>query len=229
MALSLSVVVPVLNEERLEHFLAAIRARLDTESISYEIVVVSDGGAAAMAEERTRTIVGPHRGKGRAVREGLLAAKGAAVIVIDADLDVLIPHLPAFASLILRDGYDVAIAERTPDWHARKPLRFFLSYGLYAAQRLFVFNSRRFRDTQCGLKAFRGGAARTIAEMQQVDGGMYDIEYLYIARRKAMRIAQVDVGAVAESRPSRIRIWKCLRQDPVDLLRIKWRGITRRY
>ena len=229
MAVLVSIVVPVLNEHGMERFIAAAHAELQRAGYASEVIVVDDGGDESDGKEaspETRLIAGPRQGKGRAVREGLLAATGDVRFAIDADLEVLLPRLGSFADFIVRDGYDVVIAEREPDWYARGLFRFVLSYGLYLAQRFFVLSSRRFVDTQCGFKAFRSAAAVTLATSQQVDGGMYDIEYLYVATRAGMRIQQVPVGVLAESRPSRLRIWKCLRQDPVDLMRIKWRGVT---
>jgi dolichyl-phosphate beta-glucosyltransferase len=221
-----SVVIPVLNEDRLDGFVSGARAALEAGGHSTELIVVHDGGALPeLSGEDVRLLPGPRRGKGAAVREGILAARGEVTFVVDADLEALFPRLRSFVRLVLRDGCDVVIAEREPDWHARGLLRFVLSYGLYAAQRLFVFGSRRFVDTQCGFKAFRTAVAADLARRQRVDGGMYDIEYLYIAVRKGMRIAQVPVGVVAESRPSKLRLWKCLR-DPLDLLLIKGRGLT---
>jgi dolichyl-phosphate beta-glucosyltransferase len=226
MAASLSIVIPVLNEDRLAAFIDAVRSAISDSGRSAEIVIVHDG-AVALRENGSdvRLIAGPKRGKGAAVREGLRAARGEITFVIDADLDVLLPHLGTFADLIEK-GSDVVIAERQPEWNARGPMRFVLSYGLFLAQRLFMFNSRRFVDTQCGFKAFRTPIAAAMAERQCVDGGMYDIEYLYMAVRARLRIAQVPVGVLRESRPSKLRIWRCLWQDPVALLRVKLRGMT---
>ncbi|HVR40848.1 MAG TPA: glycosyltransferase, partial [Thermoanaerobaculia bacterium] len=169
-------------------------------------------------------VTGARRGKGRAVHDGIMSANGDAVALIDADLEVLLPHLTTFVERV-RSGFDVVIAERTPHWRNRNLIRLFLSYGLYVGQRLFIFNSFRFQDTQCGFKAFAGPIAKKLAAKQRVDGGMYDIEYLYAAVQNALRIDQVPVGEITETRPSRLRLLKCLRTDPLDLLAIKWRGL----
>lgn len=220
-----SVVIPVLNEERIGVFVSGVRAAVEAAGYAAEVIVVHDGVLPEIAGE-VRLLAGPQRGKGAAVREGVLAARGDVTFVVDADLDVLFPRFGPFAGLVLGEGYDVVIAEREPDWHARGLLRFVLSYGLYAAQRLFVFGSRRFVDTQCGFKAFRTAVAADLARRQRVDGGMYDIEYLYMAVKTGLRIAQVPVGVLAEARGSKLRIWKCLRRDPLDLLLIKARGLA---
>ena len=193
----------------------------------HEILLVNDGQPTSV--EGAREIEGEHRGKGYAVRKGILATRGDVVVVTDADMTALLPHLPRFTDLISRGQYDVVIAEREHEVKQRKPLRYVLSYGLLFAQRLFIFQSFRFRDTQCGFKAFRGAAARAIAARQHVDGGMYDIEFLYVAVRNGLRIAQIAVGRVLEERPSRIRVLDCLRRDPPALLMVKWRGLTGKY
>lgn len=221
-----SVVIPILNEEAIARFTTAVSATLRDAGHAHEIVLVNDG--APVAVEGARVIEGSHRGKGRAVGDGIRAATGDVVIVLDADMPMLLPLLPQFVALI-RSGNDLAIAERQFDYHQRKPIRFLLSFGLLVAQRLFIFQSFRFADTQCGFKAFRAGAARAIAAKQHVDGGMYDIEYLYIAVRNRMRIATVPVGHVAEQRPSRIDLLSCLRTDPAALAGVKLRGLLGRY
>jgi glycosyltransferase involved in cell wall biosynthesis len=221
----ISVVIPILNEARIADFAAAVRAALGGRP--HEILLVNDG--APVAVEGAREVQGVRRGKGHAVRQGILASNGEVVLVIDADLGALLPQFPRFVDLIAREGYDVVIAEREHQVRQRTPLRYLLSYGLLLAQRLFIFQSFRFRDTQCGFKAFRGDAVRAIAKKQRIDGGMYDIEYLYAAVRNGLRVAQVAVGPVAEERPSRVRVMDCLRRDPPALLLVKWRGITGKY
>ena len=221
----ISVVIPILNETRIAGFVDAVRAALGGRP--HEILLLNDGSPVDV--EGAREVRGARRGKGHAVRQGLLASKGDVVVVTDADMAALLPHLPRFVELVAREKYDVVIAERVHEVKERTALRYALSYGLLLAQRLFIFQSLRFRDTQCGFKAFRGEAARAIAAKQRVDGGMYDIEYLYAAVRNGLRIAQVPVGRVAEERPSRIRLMHCLRNDPPALLGVKWRGLTGKY
>lgn len=230
----ISVVIPILNELEIAAFTAAIAGVLRGTGYEHEILLVNDGvpvpnDGGQFSADGVRVVDGAHGGKGRAVRDGILAARGDVIVVMDADLTGLLPHLPRFIELVAGDGYDVVIAERDFDFHARKAARLVLSLGLLLAQRLFVFQSLRFFDTQCGMKAFRGDAARAIAAKQRVGGGMYDIEYLYAALQGRMRIAQIPVGRIQELRPSRIRLLRCLRTDPAALIGIKWRGLRGHY
>ena len=141
------------------------------------------------------------------------------IVVVDADLDQpTMMRIPEFVARI-RGGYDVVIGERTR-WRYDNLGRFALSIALFLAQRLLIFQSARFFDTQCGLKAYRqAGGAEAGRSLQTVDGGMYDIEYLYIAVLNRMRIDSVPVMPWPETRATRLRILRCLRTDPVDLLR----------
>ncbi len=220
-----SVVVPTYNEPALDAWLARLRRVLPAKS---EVIIVDDSDVQPSLDD-VRVLAGGKRGKGDAVRIGMLAAEGDVVFHLDADLDeeklALIPEL----ARLIDEGHDVAIAERRSRWQYRNFGRFVLSIGLFLAQRFFIFQSTRFFDTQCGLKAFRRDAARRLATLQSVRGGMYDIEYLYIAVKNRMRIAQVAVTPMRELRPSRLRVLRCLVTDPADLLRVKWNGLRGRY
>jgi dolichyl-phosphate beta-glucosyltransferase len=220
---AVTIVVPTRNEPNLVQWLEMLHASVDAE-----IVVVDDSTSAIGELPHARVIRGPDRGKGAAVGAGILAAEGEVIVVIDADLDrSTMLRIPEFVARI-HGGYDVVIGERTR-WRYDNLGRFVLSIGLFLAQRLLIFHNARFFDTQCGLKAYRRAAAQRLAQLQTVDGGMYDIEYLYIAVLNRMRIDSVAVTPWPETRATRLRILRCLRTDPVDLLRTKWNGIRGRY
>jgi len=220
---TVTIVVPTRNEPNLGEWLEMLHASIDAE-----IVVVDDSTTPVGTLPHARVIRGPDRGKGAAVGLGILAARGETIVVADADLDQ--PTMARIPELVARigDGYDVVIGERTR-WRYDNPVRFVLSIVLFLAQRLFIFQNRQFFDTQCGLKAYRQAAARRLAELQTVNGGMYDIEYLYMAVLNRFRIASVPIAPWPETRSTRLRILRCLRDDPVDLLRTKWNGIRGRY
>jgi len=216
-------VVPTRNEPDLAQWLETLHGAIDAE-----IIVVDDSTSPLAGLSHALVMRGPDRGKGAAVGSGILAAQGEAIVVVDADLDeATMKRIPEFVERV-RDGYDVVIGERTR-WRYDNLGRFILSIGLFLAQRLWIFHGARFFDTQCGLKAYRRAAARRLAELQRVDGGMYDIEYLYIAVLNRFRIASIAITPWPETRATRLRILRCLYTDPVDLLRMKWNGVRGRY
>lgn len=233
----LSVVVATFNEPDPGPWLdrvAAIAAPFDAE-----ILIVDDSDAATLERLRAlaprgvelRVIAGDKHGKGAAIRRGMLEARGDVVLCLDADVDAKnLELIPDFFGRIDSGGVDGVIAERTSRGeYDRGFLRTFLSIGLLVAQRVVIFQSARFFDTQCGFKAWRGDVAKALAARQVVDGGMYDIEYLYQASVRKLRIDQVPIAPMPEVRASRINLLRCIVTDPLDLLRVKARGILGRY
>jgi dolichyl-phosphate beta-glucosyltransferase len=233
-----SVVVPTYREPDLQLFLRPLASAL--APLDGEIVIVDDSddathealraSATPVGDVAIRVLRGTQRGKGDAIRIGLLAAEGAVILYLDADTEESkLPLLPQFVSLIEDHHYNVVIGERRSRWEYRNFGRFVLSVSLFLLQRLFIFQSSRFFDTQFGFKAFDRQSARRVAALQTVPGGMIDIEHLYIAVTNGMRIAQIAVTPVRELRPSRLRILRCIVTDPMALLRVKWNGLRGKY
>jgi dolichyl-phosphate beta-glucosyltransferase len=238
-----SLVVPTLNEDLAEalalfgDYLGAVPGR------KFEIVFVDDSNddvraglrdvlrdASVPENVRVRFIDGTRSGKGAAVRKGIGITCGEVVFEIDADIPAPLDCIEEFLRLFDEDAsVDAVIAERRLDRDFSSPVRKVVSRALLVLQRALLFHSREFSDTQCGFKAFRGDVIRDIARAQVVDGGMYDLEYLYAALRKGLRVAKITVVPTPGRRQSRINVWKCLRQDPIDLLRIKAHGVLGRY
>ncbi len=232
--------MPTLNESVAEP-LAKLRADLANIAGGVEILVVDDSpddrraavneqvlSASADNPMQLRFVEGPRTGKGGGVQRAIELATGSVIFIIDCDLPVPLEHVAEFLKLI-EGGADVVIAERPPGRNAGRPLRRVVSLGLQAVQRALVFHSSQFADTQCGFKAFRGDLLHALAAQQIVDGGMYDLEYLYVATQWGARIVTVSVETNEEVRESRINVLKCLRQDPYDILRVKAHGIARRF
>jgi len=237
-----SIIVPTLNEnvsEALPKLDAHLRA---IEGWEFEILVVDDSPddrrATVKAEVEARPLVGrvtvrfiegSRTGKGAAVRLGVERAAGSVVFVVDCDLPVPLGYFTVFLRLIEEGHADVVIAERPSARNYGRPMRAFLSYGLLAMQRVITFHSSRFSDTQCGFKAFRADVLREIAARQIIEGGMFDVEYLYAATKRRAKVVTVTVVPNPEVRESRVNVWRCLRRDPIDMLRIKVRGVTHGY
>jgi dolichyl-phosphate beta-glucosyltransferase len=244
-----SIIVPTLKEDEIGAALARVGKELARiEGYSFELLLVDDSPDAykRLLDEATaafdarfgpllgaRRVDGPRKGKGAALRTGVLASRGEVVFWMDADLPVPLENVARFLRLFdassTTEAADLVVAERPFDRNMSQPVRFVASRALFALQRALVFQSRAFDDTQCGFKAFRGELVRRIAGQQIVDGGMADIEYLYAALRAGARSVRIPVTSNPETRASKINVKKALLQDPVDLVRIKLHGLTGGY
>ena len=158
-----------------------------------------DGTAeAARAAGADQVVVQPrNRGKGAAVRAGVLASTGRTVAFTDADL-AYAPHqlLEFLATIEL--GYDVAIGNRHHgDAETLVGTSRFRSFGsrvVNMATSLLLLGN--YRDTQCGCKAFRSDAARIVMEAGTIDGFAFDIEVLHLVERYALTMAELPVDVV---------------------------------
>lgn len=196
----LSVVIPAFDEAaRLPPTLDRVRAWLAGSGLAHEVLVVDDGSSDATSEvarAHGATVVRneTNRGKGHAVRRGMLAARGARRLMTDADLSTPIEELPRLMAR-LDEGYDIAIASR-----ALPGSRIEVHQPAYreGMGRLFNLCVRMLavpgiHDTQCGFKLFTAAAAETSFGPSRLDGFSFDVETLFVARRRGLRVAEVPV------------------------------------
>ncbi|MHB8572696.1 MAG: dolichyl-phosphate beta-glucosyltransferase [Candidatus Dormibacteria bacterium] len=212
----LSVVIPAYNEEaRLGPTLARILQHLRASGEDFEMIVVDDGSqdrtrelaVAAGTEVRVISYT-PNRGKGAAVRAGVIESRGSEVLICDADLSTPIEYVDRLRDA-LRAGAGVAIGSRSvrgSELDRRQPLYrelmgkvFNLFVQLVALPGLW--------DTQCGFKLFEGTLARQVMKLCRTDGFAYDVEALLLARRLGARVEEVAVGwhHVPQSRVDPVR------------------------
>lgn len=201
----LSIVIPAYNEaERIGPTLEAISSNLKRTNANYEIIVVNDGSTDATEEivrgcaktdPRVR-LVGyrPNRGKGYAVRTGMLEARADNVLFSDADLATPIEDLEKLQR-VARDGCEVVIGSR-----ALKESIIIGWRPWYRELSGKVFNRiirllavPDIRDTQCGFKYFTAGSAAKIFSTTRLDGFGFDVEALYLARKFGYNIAEIGV------------------------------------
>jgi dolichyl-phosphate beta-glucosyltransferase len=241
---SVSLLIPTYREHAFGECLDYLLDHLDeTPDRSVEILVIDDSSPAeheqliATVEQRRgrrgpdrrmEVIEGPRLGKGAAIRVGVAAAKGSVIFLVDADIPVPPEFIDAFLEKIAA-GADVVIGVRDPHRYAGDLVRGALAIGLRALQTVAIFHSALFPDTQCGFKAFRADVLRAMAEVQLTDGGMYDLEYLYVAVKRGLRVEQVPVSLRGEVRPSRINLLRCILVDPGQIGYFKLRGILGYY
>lgn len=199
---SLSVIIPAYNEEaRLPDALDEVTAYLDAHYPDAELIIASDGSTDdtesitrefAEKSPRVRLLSLPHRGKGHAVRRGMLEAKGVVRLFMDVDLAVPVETIGPFVEAT--QNADVVIGSRSMAGAERsgEPLsRRIGGRVVGGATRLILGLS--VTDTQCGFKAFRAAAAELLFGAQQVNGFAFDAEILYLARRWGMRVVELPV------------------------------------
>ncbi|MBS1839110.1 MAG: glycosyltransferase [Actinobacteria bacterium] len=206
----LSVVVPAYREaDRIAGTVARIRADLAVVAADggLQVVVVDDGSdddTADRAEAAGADLVlrqHPNRGKGAAVRAGVLAADGRAVAFTDADLSYSPAQLVGFLEQI-ESGWDVAVGSRQHE----------ATMTVVRAGRLREVGGRiinvltgivllgRYRDTQCGLKAMRSDVGRLLFSRSRIDGFAFDVELFHLVERYRLTLTEVPVEVINSSR-----------------------------
>ena len=200
----LSLVFPAHNEEsRLPVTLEQTAEFLKNQSYSSEIIVVENGSSDrtlgiardfAQKIPNMQVIHEEQRGKGLAVRRGILAAGGEYRMFLDVDLSMPVAEVNRFIPPALA-GVDVAIASR----EARGAVRYDEPPYRHIVGRVFYFLVQfaalpGVQDSQCGFKCFRGAVADELFRLQTITGWTFDVELLFIARRRGYRIAEVPIA-----------------------------------
>ncbi|HOW58916.1 MAG TPA: glycosyltransferase family 2 protein [Candidatus Omnitrophota bacterium] len=218
MAPFLSVVIPAFNEEkRLPQTLNTILGFLKRQEFDSEIIVSDDGsqdGTVAIAQEKLRNfnhrilITSQNRGKGHAVRQGVLVSAGQYILFTDADLSTPIEEVSRFLERLKHDC-DVVIGSRAmPDSKVevhQNFLRELMGKTFNLIARAWAFKG--IHDSQCGFKGFRGDVAHKLFSEQKLDGFSFDVEILYLAQKHGYRILELPV------------IWRNSAQSRVQVLR----------
>ncbi len=236
---SLSIVIPAYQEEnRIGPTLEELARYLSKKNPGeVEIIVVSGGSTDRTAEVahqyekefltgKLRVLELPQsRGKGAAVRAGMLAAAGNYILFTDADLAYEPKLFDEFITR-LQLGADIVVAQRTGDTKYAG-----LARRCVASISRFFFKTMitpGIGDTQAGLKAFTKSAARYIFSKQKVNGFIFDVEVLLLARQKKYRIEKAFV--LWQDKPgSTIRLRRDLIQAAFDLMKTYWRLRSGKY
>jgi dolichyl-phosphate beta-glucosyltransferase len=234
---AISVVVPCFNEsERLPENLPRLVAFLEASRRTYELLVVDDGSTDDTAEVARRLggsscrvlVQAANRGKGAAVRAGVLASRAPLVLYTDADLSTPMVELERLEDA-LRAGAEIAIGSRAlreskvevhqPWWRER--------LGRLFNRVIRILGVSGLRDTQCGFKLFRGEPGRAIFSQVVVERWAFDVEALLVARLLGYRIAEVPV-TWRNSTDTKVSVLRDLTRTLLDLLRIRLRWLGRR-
>ncbi|MFL6236344.1 MAG: dolichyl-phosphate beta-glucosyltransferase [Thermoanaerobaculia bacterium] len=233
--IELSVIVPAYNEERrLAPGLRQALEYLARRGEPFELLVVDDGSrdatarvAEAFAGQGVRVVRHErNRGKGAAVRTGLLASRGRKVLVSDADFSTPIEEIEKLERF-LQDGTPLVIGSRgLADSQVRQRQPFYREMMGRIFNRLIrMFGVRGIRDTQCGFKLARGEEGRRIASELKIEGFAWDVEMIWLARRRGYKIAEVGVIWVnsPDSRVDPIRSSFSMLRDVITM-RLRHRG-----
>lgn len=224
----LSVIIPAYNEEkRLGPNLKPVLKYLDVHFPNYELVIIDDGSTDNTVQTVSKEIINntkvkliayqPNRGKGYAVRTGVMASKGDLVLFMDADLSTPLEEIPHIIELL--KNYDVVIGSRGISKVVKQaPIHRRLASFIFDQIKYFMVGLRRFKDTQCGFKVFRGPIARQLFAKSQVDRFMFDVEILYLAEQRGLRIGEMPV-AWADVPGSHVRFF----EGVVNMFRDLWR------
>ncbi|HIJ55867.1 MAG TPA: glycosyltransferase family 2 protein [Deltaproteobacteria bacterium] len=203
----LSVIIPAYNEEdRIVPTIENTISYLNRQHYESEIIVVSDGST-----DNTKTVVDkdfsrkgrvslhvleyqPNRGKGYAVRYGMMRGRGDILMFMDADYSVPINYVEHGAALI-QEGADIAIGSRVlSDSKVIAHQNIFREMSA----KIYTFIQNRylgisFKDTQCGFKLFKAASAKTVFQDQKLHSVIFDPEILYLAKRRHMQVTEFPV------------------------------------
>ena len=239
--MTLSIVIPAYNEERrLPATLDVIFTWLDASPYcDAEVLIVDDGSAdstAALVESRAATeprlllVQNPgNRGKGFAIRHGMLQAKGDWILFSDADLSAPIGELPKLLAAAQEQSAAIAIGSRALDrsligvhqsqWREMS--------GIFFNRIMRLITGLPFADTQCGFKLFRRDAARRVFPLQRLDGFSFDVEDLFVAHTLGIPTIEVPVrwNNVEGTKVGMLQGVASF----LDLLRIRWNWLQGHY
>ena len=234
----LSVIIPAYNEEaRIVDTLTKVVRYLSSQAYTWELAVVDDGATDATAslvrrfaedQPEVHLISVPHKGKGWAVNQGLRWSTGEYRFLCDADLSMPVEQVSRFLPPDLT-GFDVAIGSR----EVPGSKRFEEPSQRHAMGRVFNLLVRLLAvpgisDTQCGFKCFRGQVAEELFPKQRLPGFAFDVELLFLARKRRLRIIEVPIDWYYRSQ-SKVRPFKDSLAMSKDILAIRWNYLRGRY
>lgn len=224
--ISISVIIPAYNEEEnINYTLNKFANYLTMLKYTYEIIVVDDG-----SNDNTSLVVedfikkdknvfllknGNNKGKGYAVKKGILNSRGQYIFFTDATLFYHIKEIDKLLKML--EKYEIAIASR---FHPEAKVQTFPH--LHRRILSYIFNlfaqliAPGILDTQCGLKGFRKGVALDIFNKQTIPGFGFDVEIIYLAQKKKYRIIEVPIESIYSHSP----------RSKVRLLRDSFRTLT---
>lgn len=234
---TISVVLPSFRSGRaIKRAVAQLVDFFETGDMSWEVIVVDDGGhdvasAELPADPRVRLVsLRKNRGKGAAVREGMLVARGLVRVYTDADLPYGTWPFPVIAQFMLAGGFHLVIGDRTlpgAEYSARVPWLRRLASAIFSQFAGKLVTGGYF-DTQCGLKGIRGDVADVMFRSARVDRFAFDVELLYMALIARLDIKRIPVRLVSNESSS-VRLVRDSARMLYDVFRMKYYRVCGAY
>lgn len=235
----LSIIVPAYNEEsRLPATLEQVNAFLQAQSYTAEVLIVENGSQDrtlqvaqdfSASHPQFRALHEDGRGKGRAVRRGMLEAQGEFRFMCDADLSMPIAEINRFLPPAL-DGYDLAIASREAPGAVRYNEPFYRHWGgrgINLMIRLLALPG--LQDTQCGFKCLHTAVVEDLFSCQTLEGWSFDVELLYVARLRGYKIVEIPIpwyfSSESKLSDSKFNLVKNALRMLADILLVRWNAL----
>lgn len=239
----ISVIIPCYKEaEVIRTNILAVSEFLKTRFTRFEIIVVTDGspdGTADIVKElQAERFDMPlklfsftqNRGKGAAVRAGILKSSFDPVMFIDADLTIPIEELEIFFPAL--SSADIAIASRLlsgSQFEEPSPWYRVLMARIFHLLQIITLGNFEFSDTQCGFKLFRRAAALDLFGRSSVDRFAFDAEILFLATLRNYKVAVLPVVIKRDPRNTNVRVFRDSINMIFALIKIRWNQLTGRY
>jgi len=234
----LSIVVPAYNEaQRLPSAIDRLTGYLDARPTSAEVLIVENGSvdrtpeiadAAGCRDRRFRVLHVSERGKGLAVRTGMLASVGQVAVFCDVDFSMPVGEISSLYDAVVA-GADIAIASRELKTSRRvgEPSHRHLM-GRVFNWLVQVLAVRGLSDTQCGFKAFRQDVAHELFARSLIDGWAFDVEVLFLAQRRGYIIDEVPITWYYDP-SSRVQPFRDTMAMLHELVQIRRNALSGRY
>jgi dolichyl-phosphate beta-glucosyltransferase len=237
---AVSIVIPAYNEEkRLPATLTSVLDFFTSKNLDFEIIVVSDGSIDntvslvndfCLKHPQVKIIAYTvNKGKGFAIRKGVLSANGELILINDADGSSPIEEFERLRAAI-NNGADLAIGSRNkPDPNCNVSA---LPYRTYVGN---TFNHivqslllPGIYDTQCGFKLFKKDIAHNLFSASTIDGYAFDVDILYLARQRKYRLEEIGINW-HNATGSKVNIWIDSFKMLAEVLKISWKDRQGQY